>query len=159
VLSSFSCSAPTHCWGKDTLMAVYTINRLPTLVFANCNPCERLFGTFLTYHHLPIFGSNCFVLPPLHERTKLDPCSCLCCSLSLSLPHYRYLSWAFFVRTTIIWCSPSRSARVPIFYSIWGFRSYFTTWPSLYREASTNPFWQATMKEKLEALHKIVHGI
>jgi hypothetical protein len=66
-------------------MAVYTINRLPTLVFANCNPCERLFGTFLTYHHLPIFGSDCFVLPPLHERTKLDPCSCLCCSLSLSL--------------------------------------------------------------------------
>jgi hypothetical protein len=53
---------PTPFWGKATLTAIYTINRLPTPLLAHCTPHERLFGSSLTYHQLRVFGSACFVV-------------------------------------------------------------------------------------------------
>jgi transposase InsO family protein len=48
---------PTHFWDEATLTAVYTINRLPTPILANCTPHEQLFGSSPTYHQLLIFCS------------------------------------------------------------------------------------------------------
>ena len=65
-------SVPTPFWGEATLTAVYTINRLPTLILDNCTPHKLLFGSVSSYHHLRVFGSASFVLLQPHERTKLS---------------------------------------------------------------------------------------
>jgi transposase InsO family protein len=81
---------PTPFWGEATLTAVYTINRLPTPVLANCTPHKRLFGSSPTYHQLRVFGSAYFVLLQPHERTKLEPCSQLCCFLEYEMEQKGY---------------------------------------------------------------------
>jgi len=81
---------PTPFWGEATLTAVYTINRLPTPIFANCTPHERLFGSSPTYHQLRVFGFACFVLLQPHERTKLEPRSRLCCFLGYGVKQKGY---------------------------------------------------------------------
>ena len=88
-----STSLPTPFWGEATLMAVFTINMLPTLILDNCTPHERLFGSIPSYHHLHIFGSTCFVLLQPYERTKLESHSRLCCFLGYEVEQKGY--WCY----------------------------------------------------------------
>jgi hypothetical protein len=81
---------PTPFWGEATLTDVYTINRLPTPILDNCTPYERLLGSIPSYHHLRVFSSTCFVLLQPHERTKLEPCSQLCCFLGYGVEQKGY---------------------------------------------------------------------
>jgi hypothetical protein len=81
---------PTHFLGEATLTTVYTMNRLPTPILANCTPHERMFDTS---PHLPlirVFGSACFVLLQSHERTKLEPRFWLCCYLGYGVEQKGY---------------------------------------------------------------------
>jgi transposase InsO family protein len=83
-------STPVSFWGEAALTAVYTINRCPSPVVQNTTPYERLFGTAPNYSLLKVFGCVCFVLLQPHERTKLQPCSKLCCFLGYGLEEKGY---------------------------------------------------------------------
>uniref|UniRef100_A0A2N9IYW1 Integrase catalytic domain-containing protein n=1 Tax=Fagus sylvatica TaxID=28930 RepID=A0A2N9IYW1_FAGSY len=83
-------STPASFWGEAALTAVYTINRCPSPVVQNTTPYERLFGTAPNYSLLKVFGCVCFVLLQPHERTKLQPCSQLCCFLGYGLEEKGY---------------------------------------------------------------------
>ncbi|CAL5399137.1 unnamed protein product [Camellia sinensis] len=85
-----SSSCPEHFWGEAALTAAYTINCIPTPVIQNHTPYERLHGTHPPYTNLRVFGSACFVLLQPHERTKLEPRSCLCCFLGYGIEHKGY---------------------------------------------------------------------
>uniref|UniRef100_A0A2N9IYY0 Integrase catalytic domain-containing protein n=1 Tax=Fagus sylvatica TaxID=28930 RepID=A0A2N9IYY0_FAGSY len=83
-------STPASFWGEAALTAVYTINRCPSPVIQNTTPYERLFGTAPNYSLLKVFGCICFVLLQPHDRTKLQPCSQLCCFLGYGLEEKGY---------------------------------------------------------------------
>jgi transposase InsO family protein len=81
---------PTPFWGEATPTAIYTINRLPTPVLANCTPHKRLFDTSPTYHQLRVFVSTYFVLLQSHECTKLEHRSRLCCFIRYGVEQKGY---------------------------------------------------------------------
>ena len=78
-------STPAPFWGEAALTAMYTINRCPSPIVQNTTPYERLFGTTPNYSLLKVFGCICFVFLQLHEHTKLQPHSQLCCFLGYHL--------------------------------------------------------------------------
>ena len=78
---------PKHFWGEVALTAVYTNNRVPSPTTFNRSPYELLYGSPPDYQSLRIFGCVCFVLLSPHERTKLEPHSCLCCFLGYGVEH------------------------------------------------------------------------
>lgn len=80
-------SCPEKFSGKAALTSVYVINHLPSSVFHNISPFERLYGTSPSYSHLKVFGCACFVLLQPHEHTKLEPRARLCCFLSYETEH------------------------------------------------------------------------
>ena len=67
-----SVACPEKLWGEDALTSVYVINRLPSQVIHNVSSFEQLYGTFLSYSNLKVFGCACFVLLLPHEHTKLE---------------------------------------------------------------------------------------
>lgn len=44
--------------------AIYTLNRLPSLLLKGCSPFEKLFGHPLYVHHFRVFGSLCYATNP-----------------------------------------------------------------------------------------------
>ncbi|GFY82953.1 hypothetical protein Acr_02g0011930 [Actinidia rufa] len=88
-----SSGCPESFWGEAALTAAYTINRVPSPLLGNLTPYERLYGTPPDYHSLRVFGCACFVLLQPHERTKLEPRSCLCCFLGYGIEHKGYRCW------------------------------------------------------------------
>ena len=76
-----SASLPERFWGEAALIAVYTINRIPSPTTHNKSPFELLYGQTPDYSSLRVFGCACFVSLPPHERTKLQPRTRLCCFL------------------------------------------------------------------------------
>ena len=76
-----SASFPECFWGEAALTVVYTINRIHSPTTHNKLPFELLYGQTPDYSSLRVFGCACFVSLPPHERTKLQPCTRLCCFL------------------------------------------------------------------------------
>ena len=56
-------------------------------------PFERLYSTLAFYFSLRVFGCACFVLLQLHEYSKLEPRSRLCCFLGYEIEHKGYHCW------------------------------------------------------------------
>jgi hypothetical protein len=83
-----SASIPEHFWGDAALIAVYTINRVPSPPTLNKSPYELLYGSPLNYQLLRVFSCFCFVLLQPHEHTK--PCSRLCFFLGYDIEHKSY---------------------------------------------------------------------
>ena len=73
-----SASLLERFWGDAALAAVYTINRIPSPTTYNKSPFELLYGQTPDYSSLQVFGCACFVFLPPHERSKLQPHTCLC---------------------------------------------------------------------------------
>uniref|UniRef100_A0A2N9J177 Uncharacterized protein n=1 Tax=Fagus sylvatica TaxID=28930 RepID=A0A2N9J177_FAGSY len=92
-LSSFLLHVLNVFWGEAALTAVYTINRLPSSALQNVTPFKRLYGTPASYSSLCFFGCACFVLLQLHEHSKLEPRSHLCCFLGYGIEHKGYRCW------------------------------------------------------------------
>ncbi|XP_010263725.1 PREDICTED: uncharacterized protein LOC104601921 [Nelumbo nucifera] len=88
-----SSSCPERFWGETALIAVYTINRIPSPVIGNISPYERLYGHCLDYQSLHVFGCACFVLLQPHEHTKSEPKARLCCFLGYGIEHKGYRCW------------------------------------------------------------------
>ena len=85
-----SASCPEHFWGEAALIAVYTINRLPSSALQNVSLFECLYGTPPSYSSLCVFGYACFVLLHPHKHFKLEPRSCQCCFLGYGIEHRGY---------------------------------------------------------------------
>jgi hypothetical protein len=85
-----SASIPKHFWGEAALTTIYTFNRVSSPTNLNRCPYELLHCSPPDYQSLRIFGCVCFVLLPPHERTKLEPRSCLCCFLGYGIEHKGY---------------------------------------------------------------------
>jgi hypothetical protein len=83
-------SIPEHFWGEAALIAIYTINRVPSPTTFNKSPYELLYGSPSDYQSLRVFGCVCFVLLQPHERTKLEPRSRICCFLGYGIEHKGY---------------------------------------------------------------------
>ena len=58
-------------WGEDALIAVYTINRIPSPTTHNKSPFKLLYGQTHDYSSLWVFGCAYFISLPPHKRTKL----------------------------------------------------------------------------------------
>jgi hypothetical protein len=85
-----SASLPECFWGEADIIAVYTINRVPSPTIHNQTPYEQLNGSTPNYFLLKIFGCIYFVTLPAYERTKLESRSHLCCFLGYGLTQKRY---------------------------------------------------------------------
>ena len=72
---------PSHFWCEALSIAVYLLNRLPSLTLNDDSPYFRLFGHAPNYSNLHIFGCICFVHLPTHERNKLTAESVKCAFL------------------------------------------------------------------------------
>lgn len=70
--------------GEAFLIAVYLINRIPSVITSSISPFERLYSQSPDYHTLRVFGCTCFVLLPKVARTKLFARSVLCVFLGYS---------------------------------------------------------------------------
>lgn len=88
-----SAKVPEHFWGEAVFTAVYTINRLPTLVLGNKSPYEQLYGISPAFELLKVWGCVAFVHLQSHEFTKLNPRSRLCCFLGYGIEHKGYRCW------------------------------------------------------------------
>jgi hypothetical protein len=51
---------PKQFWDEACLTSCYLINRLPTPLLKNISPFAKLFSQAPNYHHLKIFGCECF---------------------------------------------------------------------------------------------------
>lgn len=83
----FHCYAPMHLWVEAFCTAVYTINRLPTLIISNKSPFKMLYGRPPSYETFHVFG--CRVYPCLCDYTqhKFKPRSLPCIFLGYSTHH------------------------------------------------------------------------
>ena len=88
-----SAQCPERFWGEAAFTAVYTINRHPTPTLQNKSPYEVLYNISPAYELLRVWGCACFVQLQPHERTKLEPRSCLCCFLGYGIEHKGYRCW------------------------------------------------------------------
>jgi hypothetical protein len=86
-----------HCYILDSVRTFlifascpYTINRLPSSALQNVTSFERLYDTPASYSSFRVFGCACFVLLQLHEHSKLEPRSRLCCFLGYEIEHKGY---------------------------------------------------------------------
>ena len=68
---------------------VFTINRLPTLVFNSKSPFEKLFHCISNYTFLRTFDCECFLLM-LSSSTKLQPRFVQCVFLRYASPYKGY---------------------------------------------------------------------
>jgi hypothetical protein len=80
-----SASVPERFWGEAALIAVYTINRIPSPTTHKKSPFELLYDKLPNYSSLRVSGCVCFVSLPSHERNKLEPKSRLCCFLGYGI--------------------------------------------------------------------------
>lgn len=55
---------PRTYWIEALLIAIFTINRFPSLNISNKSPFEILFIRKLDYNYLRVFGTLCFSLLP-----------------------------------------------------------------------------------------------
>ena len=76
-----SSSMPERFWGEAALIAIYTINHVPSPTTHNKSPFKLLYGQTPNYSSLQIFGYACFVSLSPYEWTKLQPHARLCCFL------------------------------------------------------------------------------
>ena len=91
LLISSSCS---ECfWAEVALTAIYTINRVPSVVISNRLLMSVLYGTSPNYSLLRVFGCAYFVLLQPHELSKLEPHARLCCFLGYGIEHKGYRCW------------------------------------------------------------------
>lgn len=83
----FNSHAPSSFWLDAFSAAVYTINRLPTMVLDNKSPFEELFGQIPDYANFHPFG--CRVYPYLRDYSanKLAPRSIPCIFMGYSSQH------------------------------------------------------------------------
>ena len=79
--------------GEAALIAVYTINSIPSPIIGHKPPYNRLNGFLPNYDVLRDFGCACFVILQPHEKTKLEPRARLCCFLGYGIEQKGYGCW------------------------------------------------------------------
>ncbi|KAM1301045.1 hypothetical protein ACFX2H_012130 [Malus domestica] len=85
----FAASKVPHFYWVDVFaVAIYLINRLPTLSWPS--PCESLFKKLPCYSTLRVFGCLCFPWLKPYTSSKLDAKSKPCVFLGYSLNHKGY---------------------------------------------------------------------
>jgi hypothetical protein len=80
-----SAFVPGRFWGEVVLIAVYTINLLPSPTTHKKSHFKLLYDKLPDYSSLRVFGCVCFVSLSSHERNKLEPRSRLCCFLGYGI--------------------------------------------------------------------------
>jgi hypothetical protein len=99
-----SASLPERFWGEAALIAIYTINRVPSPTIHNQTPYELLYDSAPHYSLLRVFGCICFVTLPPYECTKLEPRSRLCCFLGYGITQKGYHCYNSIARRLRISC-------------------------------------------------------
>ena len=128
---------------------MYTINRIPSPTTHNNSPFELLYGQTPDYSSLRVFSCACFVSLPPHERTKLQPRTCLCCFLGYGvsqkgfrcydpISHCLRVSrhvefWEHRSFTSLQQFSASPSSESPIFIDL-----FLLLYPELVEDSSTS---------------------
>ena len=74
-------SAPECFWSEAALIAVYTINHIPSPTTHKKSLFELLYDKLPNYSSLRVFSCVYLVCLPSHERNELEPRSQLCCFL------------------------------------------------------------------------------
>ena len=69
----FQANLPFKFWADYVLIAVYLINRLPSLLLHNKSPYEVLLGSTPSQSHLRVLGCLCYASTLFRNRSKFDP--------------------------------------------------------------------------------------
>ena len=69
----FQANLPFKFWVDYVLIAVYLINRLPSLLLHNKSPYEVLLGSTPSQSHLRVLGCLCYASTLFRNRSKFDP--------------------------------------------------------------------------------------
>jgi hypothetical protein len=81
---------PKQFWDEACLTSCYLINRLPTPLLKIISPFEKLFSQAPNYHHLKIFGCECFPNLRPYNSHKFEFRSKSCVFLGYSTNHKGY---------------------------------------------------------------------
>jgi len=65
-------SIPNKLWAEAVFIAVYMLNRSPTMAVKQKTPKEAWFERKLKVSHLKVFGSIAYTWIPTEKRTNLD---------------------------------------------------------------------------------------
>jgi hypothetical protein len=84
------CSAPLTYWAEAFQTTCYLINRLPTPVFNNTFPFQKLFQLQPNYNFMRVFGCACWPHLRSYNKHKLDFHSDTCIFIGYSPSHRGY---------------------------------------------------------------------
>ncbi|GKV28219.1 hypothetical protein SLEP1_g37301 [Rubroshorea leprosula] len=137
-----SSSCPKRFWGEAALTAAYLINRIPSSVLNNQSPYERLHGTFDELYNASPHAPTSSVeddLPAGNALDNFEPSSTSSSTNELVVPSSSHPTW---VRKLLNYLRDYHC-----FLAITSLHE-----PQSYQEASSNPLWQQTMQDELQAL-------
>jgi len=75
---------PNYFWAEAVAIAVYIMNRTPTMAIHGMTPEEKLTSKKPTVSHLRVFGCIAYVHVPEEKRSKLDPIAEKCIFIGYS---------------------------------------------------------------------------
>jgi transposase InsO family protein len=81
---------PNYFWAETVVIAVYIINRTPTIIVHGMTPKEKFTGKKPNVSHLRVFGYITYVHVPDEKRSKLDPKVEKCIFIGYSLEQKGY---------------------------------------------------------------------
>jgi hypothetical protein len=76
---------PNYFWAEAIAIAMYIMNRTPTVVVHGMTPEEKFTGKKPYVSHLKVFGYIAYVHVPNEKRSKLDPKAEKCIFIGYSL--------------------------------------------------------------------------
>jgi len=76
---------PNYFWAEAIAIAMYIMNRTPTVVVHGMTPEEKFTGKKPCVSHLKVFGYIAYVHVPNEKRSKLDPKAEKCIFIGYSL--------------------------------------------------------------------------
>jgi transposase InsO family protein len=81
---------PNYFWAETVVIAVYIINRTPTIIVHGMTPKEKFTGKKPNVSHLRVFGYITYVHVPDEKKSKLDPKVEKCIFIGYSLEQKGY---------------------------------------------------------------------
>lgn len=84
---------PSKFWNYSCALAVYLINRMPTVNLHNCSPFEKLYNKTPNLDHIKVFGCACFPLMTPYTTHKLQYKTDQCVFLGFALGYKGYICY------------------------------------------------------------------
>lgn len=84
---------PSKFWNYSFAIAVYLINRMPTITLQKCSPFEKLYNKVPSLDHIRVFGCACFPLVTPYNTHKLQYKTYQCVFPGFALGYKGYICY------------------------------------------------------------------